>query len=81
MSSRSSNSQARLATTAFLEDYTTQVRGEHISVIVAVAFNAAGQTKHVVVNHRSRSSLLVFCRVMLEKFAGTPLAVHWEGTP
>jgi hypothetical protein len=40
----------------FLEDYTTQVRGEHISVIVAVAFNAAGQTQHVVVNHRPRSS-------------------------
>jgi hypothetical protein len=38
----------------FLEDYTTQVRGEHISVIVAVAFNAAGQTQHVVVNHRPR---------------------------
>ncbi len=65
----------------FLEDYTTQVRGEHISVIVAVAFNAVGQTQHVVVNHRPRSSLLFFSRVMLEKFASTPLAKHWEGTP
>ena len=65
----------------FLEDYTTDVRGEHISVIVAVAFNAEGQTQHIVVNHRPRSALLFFSRVMLEKFAGTPLAKHWEGTP
>ena len=27
------------------------------------------------------SALLSFSRVMLEKFAGTPLAKHWEGTP
>ena len=65
----------------FLEDYTTDVRGEHISVIVAVAFNAEGQTQHIVVNHRPRSALLSFSRVMLEKFADTPLAKHWQGTP
>jgi hypothetical protein len=65
----------------FLEDYTTAVRGEHIGVIVAVAFNASGQTQHVVVNHRPRSSLLFFSRLMLEKFADTPLAKHWQGTP
>ena len=65
----------------FLEDYTTDVRGEHISVIVAVAFNADGKTQHIVVNHRPRSALLSFSRVMLEKFAGTPLAKHWQGTP
>jgi hypothetical protein len=58
----------------FLEDYTTDVRGEHISVIVAVTFNADGKTQHIVVNHRPRSALLSFSRVMLEKFAGTPLA-------
>jgi hypothetical protein len=26
-------------------------------------------------------SLLLLSRLMLEKFAGTPLAKHWEGTP
>jgi hypothetical protein len=46
-----------------------------------VARNAAAQTQHVVVNHRPRSSLLFFSRLMLEKFAGTPLAKHWQGTP
>jgi hypothetical protein len=65
----------------FLEDYTTQVRGEYIGVVVLVTFNAAGQTQQVVVNHRPRSALLFFSRLMLEKFAGTPLAKHWQGTP
>ena len=65
----------------FLEDYTTVVRGEHISVVVVVTRNAAGQTQHIVVNHRPRSALLFFSRLMLEKFSGTPLAQHWEGTP
>jgi hypothetical protein len=65
----------------YLEVYTTEVRGERISVNVVVTFNAAGQTQHVVVNHRPRSALLFFSRVMLEKFAGTPLAKHWKGTP
>jgi len=65
----------------FVEDYTTEVRGEHIGVVVWVTFNAAGQTQQVVVNHRPRSALLFFSRLMLEKFAGTPLAKHWQGTP
>jgi len=46
-----------------------------------LTFNAAGQTRQVVVNHRPRSALLSFSRLMLEKFAGTPLAKHWQGTP
>ena len=65
----------------FLEDYTAEVRGEPIRVIVLVTRNAAGQTQRVVVNHRPRSALLSFSGLMLEKFAGTPLAKHWEGTP
>jgi hypothetical protein len=50
-------------------------------VVVWVTFNAAGQTQQVVVNHRPRSALLSFSRLMLEKYSGTPLAKHWEGTP
>lgn len=66
---------------SFLEDYTSLVRGVRTYVVVLVHFFAAGQTQHVVVNHRPRSALLQFSRVMLEKFAGMPLARHWEGTP
>ena len=51
------------------------------NVVVWVSFNAAGQTQQVVVNHRPRSVLLSFSRLILEKFAGTPLAKHWESTP
>lgn len=65
----------------FLEDYTTTIRGVHTRVVVMVTFNAAGQTQQVVVNHRPRSALLSFSRLMLEKYAGTPLAKHWQGTP
>jgi uncharacterized protein YegP (UPF0339 family) len=65
----------------FLELYTTDVRGVTTRVVVVVGFNDAGQTQQIVVNHRPRSALLSFSRVMLEKFASTPLAKHWEGTP
>ena len=65
----------------FVEDYTAEVRGVPTRVIVLVTYNAAGQTQRIVVNHRPRSALLSFSRLMLEKFAGTPLAKHWEGTP
>jgi len=61
----------------FLEDYTTQVRGEPTGVIVTVTRNAAGQTQHLVVNHRPRSSMLLVSRSLGEKFAGTPQARHF----
>ena len=52
-----------------------------LRVIVLVAFNADGKAQRLVVNHRPRSSVLEMSRAMLERFAGTPLAKHWEGTP
>ena len=58
----------------FLEDYTTQVRGEPLGVVGVVTRNAAGETQHIVVNHRPRNSLLLFSRLMGEKFASTPYA-------
>jgi hypothetical protein len=61
----------------FLEDYTAQVRGEPLNVIVTVTRNAAGKAQHLVVNHRPRKSLLLFSRLMHEKFAGTPIAEHF----
>jgi hypothetical protein len=65
----------------FLEDYTASVRGAPLYVVVLVNFNAAGQAVRLVVNHRPRSSVLLLSRIMLERFAGTALAKHWEGTP
>jgi hypothetical protein len=56
----------------FLEDYTSRVRGEPIGSVVVVTANDAGLTEHIVVNHRPRSSVLLFSRLMGEKFAGTP---------
>ena len=66
---------------SFLEDYTSSVRGAPLRVIVLVVFDAAGKAQRLVVNHRPRSSVLEMSRAMLERFAGTPLAKHWEGTP
>jgi hypothetical protein len=69
------------AENSFLEDYSSSVRGVPLRVIVLVTFNAAGKTQRLVVNHRPRSAVLELSRAMLERFAGTPLAKHWEGTP
>lgn len=66
---------------AFLEDYSSVVRGLPTRVIVLVTYNESGQTQRVVVNHRPRSALLQFSRIMLEKFSGTEHERHWQGTP
>lgn len=65
----------------FIEEYTTDVRGAHLKVLVVVMFNEAGQTQRIVVNHRPRSELLVFSRAMRDAFTGHPLAEHWKNTP
>ncbi|MUL47330.1 hypothetical protein FZI85_21845 [Mycobacterium sp. CBMA293] len=65
----------------FVEDYSSTVLGLPTHVVVLVKYNDAGQTASVVVNHRPRSALLQFSRVMLENFAGTPHEKHWQGTP
>ncbi|MBV9722534.1 MAG: hypothetical protein JO082_11550 [Mycobacterium sp.] len=64
-----------------VEHYSSLVHGMPTQVVVLVTFNASGQTQQVVVNHRPRAAMLQFSRLMLEKFAGTPHAKHWEGTP
>jgi hypothetical protein len=61
----------------FLEEYTCQIRGEPTRVVVTVKRNAAGKCQHLVVNHRPRSSVLLFARLMGEKYAGTPLAKYF----
>jgi hypothetical protein len=61
----------------FLEVYSTEINGEPLGVAGVVTRNAAGQTQHIVVNHRPRSSLLLLSRLMGEKLAGTPYAKHF----
>jgi hypothetical protein len=61
----------------FLEEYTCQIQGEPTSVVVTVTRNAAGKAQHLVVNHRPRSSVMLFARVMGEKYAGTPPAKYF----
>ena len=61
----------------FLEDYVAVIRGEPIGCVVLISYNAAGQTQHVVASYRPRSSLLLFSRLLGEKFAGTPIAEHF----
>src|SRR5499427_9203761 len=64
----------------FLEDYVAEVRGQPIGCVVLVTRNAAGQTLHVVASYRPRSSLLLFSRLLGEKFAGTPIAEHFAAS-
>jgi hypothetical protein len=61
----------------FLEEYTCKIQGQPTSVVVTVKRNAAGQAQHLVVNHRPRSSVILFARLMGEKYAGTPLAKYF----
>jgi hypothetical protein len=64
----------------FLEDYVAKVNGEPIGCVVLVTRNAAGQTQHVVASYRPRTSLLLFARLLAEKFAGTPIAEHFAAS-
>ena len=61
----------------FLEDYVAEVYGEPLGCVVLVSRNTAGQTQHVVASYRPRSSLVLFARLLAEKFAGTPVAKHF----
>src|SRR5258706_11106985 len=61
----------------FLEDYVAEVHGEPIRCVVLVNYNAAWQTQHRDASYRPRSSLLLFSRLLGEKFAGTPIAEHF----
>jgi hypothetical protein len=64
----------RYGDNGFVEDYTSRVQGQPIGSVVTVTFNAAGQAQHIVVSHRPLEAVLLFSRLMGEKFAGTPVA-------
>ena len=61
----------------FIEVYTTEIQGEPLGVAGVVTRNAAGQTQHVVVNHRPRSSVLLLSRLMGSRLAGTPYSKYF----
>ena len=61
----------------WLEDYVAQVGGKPLGCVNLVTRNAAGQTQHIVAGYRPLSSLLLFSRLLGEKFAGTPIAEHF----
>jgi len=61
----------------FLEEYTCEIKGEPTRVVVTVKRNADGKAQHLVVNHRPRSSVMLFARIMGERFAGTPIAQYF----
>jgi hypothetical protein len=58
----------------FIEEYTCEIQGQPTRVVVTVHRNEEGKTQHLVVNHRPRSSVLLFARLMGQHFAGMPLA-------
>jgi hypothetical protein len=61
----------------FLEEYSCLIRGQPTRVIVSVHRNAAGKGQALAVLHRPRSSVLLFSRLMGEKYAGTPVAEYF----
>lgn len=65
----------------FIELYTCRIDGEPTRVVATITRNDAGRATSVVVNHRPRSSVLAFARLMGEKFAGTPLAEYFITPP
>jgi hypothetical protein len=64
----------------FVEDYTTQIHGEPFGVMGVITRNTDGQTQHIVVNQRPRSTLLLVSRLLRDKFADTPLARFFLST-
>ena len=61
----------------FLEHYVARVNGEPLGCVVLIDRNAAGQTQHVVASYRPRSTVILFARLLAEKFAGSPIAEHF----
>ena len=64
----------------FIEEYTCLIQGAPTSAVVTVHRNGEGKAQHLVVNHRPRSSVLLFARLMGEKYAGSSLAKYFITT-
>jgi hypothetical protein len=59
---------------SFIEDYTAEVHGRPIGCLHLITFNADGQAQHIAAHYRPLSSLMLFSRLLRERFAGTPYA-------
>jgi hypothetical protein len=64
-----------------VEDYTAEVAGEPLGSLVLITKNASGQTQHIAVGYRPRSSVLLLSRLAGEKLAGTPYASYFLTGP
>lgn len=62
---------------SFIEDYTAEVRGAPVGAVHLITFNADGEVQNIIINYRPLSSLMLFSRLLREKFAGTPYAKHY----
>jgi hypothetical protein len=60
-----------------VEDYASSVEGEPIANIAIVHRNAPGQATRLVMNHRPLSGVLLFSRLMRERFKDTPYARYF----
>lgn len=61
----------------FIEEYTCQIQGQPTRVVVTVHRNSDGKAESLVVNHRPRSSVMLFASLMGRKYAGTDLARYF----
>jgi hypothetical protein len=61
----------------FIEEYATELDGRPLGVMGVISRNASGETQHIVINHRPRSSVVLLARLMGEKLAGTPYAKYF----
>jgi hypothetical protein len=61
----------------FLQDYTTEVRGVHLKIVVTVTFNDDGQAEDIVVSHR-RSALLFLSRTIARNSPASPESTNAE---
>ena len=58
----------------FIEDYTAEVHGRPLGAVHLITFNADGQAQHIAANYRPLGSVMLFSRLLRERFAGTPYA-------
>jgi hypothetical protein len=58
----------------FIEDYTAEVHGRPLGALHLITFNTDGQAQHIAANYRPLSSVMVFSRLLRERFAATPYA-------
>jgi hypothetical protein len=59
---------------AFIEDYTADVAGKPLGAVHLITFNADGEAQHIVASYRPLSSVMLFSRLLRERFADTPYA-------